>query len=722
MTGRHVSEPKGFQRATAEAALATLTNKVGPRRFLVADEVGLGKTIVARTVISEMIKRRRRPLVVFYVTSNLNIAHQNRGKLLEFLETEEEQDRASAASDRLTLAANPQNRPEHEKLHLYTLTPDTSVPMYRRRGGFGRLEERALIFRLLSGRFPSLNTNAFYAKCKGNQAGEASWSWALQRHEYIEGVRELQNRFIDALTKDQHVKFAEVNADTIARAAESERASRLMGAFRTALAMAVLQKIKPDLVIFDEFQKFREILIDPPRVLPDPVAEALRGGSRSGDHAVLLLSATPYRLYSSRQDEAAGLSHHEDFFQLVRFLFSPDTKEPLQIERAFREFGIQMLARETPDFGALAKLRNEIEQRLAPVLSRTERPGTTASTSGQNFVHPHSEIAWEDLRVFKHWVARLQDGKKRGRGSLDLKTFAVPYWLSIPLPIQMMGSGYVAWRDAEKVRRRREEPIFRSVQRDRLEAPKRWPHPQLRELHKMIPSARLALPWVAPSLPWWDLLGPWAEAGSKGGKLLIFTRFKAVPPALASLLSFTLEAAFAQRLRRNYRRAGEAQPLQFKEDRPTLPALFFPSPTLIACTDPRRDKPANLAEVRASMRRQIGELLQKLSVKVRRSGGKRAIWKLLPAIERSRERAMPESPLPSWQELRGHLRDTSASEVMKEILAQWNDVPMRGWTRSHRAKSRPWLSSPFRVRAWCWDVRFTALILPALTMSTTALY
>jgi superfamily II DNA or RNA helicase len=102
MTGRRVSEAKGFQRATAEAALATLANKDGPRRFLVADEVGLGKTIVARTIISEMIKRRRRPLVVFYVTSNLNIAHQNRGKLLEFLETEEEQDRASAASDRLT--------------------------------------------------------------------------------------------------------------------------------------------------------------------------------------------------------------------------------------------------------------------------------------------------------------------------------------------------------------------------------------------------------------------------------------------------------------------------------------------------------------------------------------------------------------------------------------------------------------------------------------------
>src|SRR5205823_1226357 len=166
----------------------------GPRRFLVADEVGLGKTVVARTIIQELIKRRRRPLVAFYVSSNLNIAHQNRGKLLELLPTEEEQEAASAAADRLTLAANPKYRPGHDKLHLYTLTPGTSVPMYRRRGGFGRLEERALIFRLLKGRFPTLDTDWFSKKCKGNQAHDSSWNNALSLHEDLKGVRDLQDR------------------------------------------------------------------------------------------------------------------------------------------------------------------------------------------------------------------------------------------------------------------------------------------------------------------------------------------------------------------------------------------------------------------------------------------------------------------------------------------------------------------------------------------------
>jgi hypothetical protein len=678
MTSRRISEAKGFQIATAQAALQTLASEDGPRRFLVADEVGLGKTVVARTIIQDLLKRRRRPLVVFYVCSNLNIAHQNRAKLLELLPTEEEQDAASAAADRLTLAANPNKRPNHEKLHLYTLTPDTSVPMYRRRGGLGRLEERALILRLLKGRFPTLDTAWFSAKCRGSQAKETSWNAALRQHEHIDGIRELQDQFLAALGEDKHLGLASVDANSILQAADQKRPSHFMGSLRTALAMAVLRDVRPDIVIFDEFQKFREMLIDAPKVSPDSITMALRGGRANG-HGVLLLSATPYRLYSSRQEEAAGTSHHQDFFELICFLFGPESKQPKEIERAFLDFGAMMLAKETPNLKMLSDVRNEIQRRLRTVMSRTERPNSTGPSLEAN--HPLSEIRQQDLRVFRHWVARLQEGQKTERGKVDLISFAVPYWLSVPLPIQMLGSGYIAWRRAEKGRKRRDELIFRRTQRDHLEAPLSWPHPQFRALNDIAPPSRLALPWIAPSLPWWDLQGPWAVPGANAGKLLIFTRFKAVPPALASLLSFNLEASFANRLRRNYRRAGEAQPLQFKEDRPTLPALFFPSPTLIAFTDPRRDPSADLADVRKSMRRQVGELLRdKLGIQIKKSGGRRPLWKLLPALERTREWRMPESDLPTWQELRGHWRAaaTGQAEAIGRVLAQWSEAADAG--------------------------------------------
>lgn len=678
MKTRRVSEPKGFQRATAEAALQTLTSRDGPRRFLVADEVGLGKTVVARTIVQEMMKGRRSPLVVFYIASNLNIAHQNRAKLLELLSTEREQKDAAAPADRLTLAANGEKRPKHERLHLYTLTPDTSVPLYRRRGGFGRLEERALIFRLLSGRFPSLDTAEFSRLCRGGQAREASWSWALQQHEQIDEVRELQNDFLNALAGDKQLNLQIADAESILAAARNERPSRLMGSLRTALAMAVLKKVKPDLIIFDEFQRFRELLIAPANVSTDPVTHALRGGVRRDGPALLLLSATPYRPYSSRQDEAAGLSHHQDFFQLIRFLFGSEVNRPQEIEQTFREFGTLMLSRETPDFEQLAALRDDIEKRLRPILSRTERPNETTAPSDGN--HPFSNLLPEDLRVFKHWVARLQQAEQQ-RGKVDLMSFSVPYWLSIPLPIQMMGPGYVAWRRAEKDRRRREEPILRCSQRDRLETPKVWPHPQLRVLsQKILGTPRLSLPWVAPSLPWWELQGPWSEPGASGGKLLIFTRFKAVPASLASLLSLELEAAFSHRLR-TYDRSGKVKPLQFKKDRPTLPAIFFPSPTLIAFTDPRHDKPAGLAEVRNSMRRQVHRLLRnRLGVRVKRGRKRRPLWKLLTALEYRRERTIPDSGLPSWAELHRHWRRAAGGqeEAMKDVLRKWQRVAAAG--------------------------------------------
>ena len=74
---------KDFQRATVERIDALF--RKGQKRVLVADEVGLGKTLIARGVIAKMAKLRYLegdPLFkVVYVCSNQNIARQNIRKL-----------------------------------------------------------------------------------------------------------------------------------------------------------------------------------------------------------------------------------------------------------------------------------------------------------------------------------------------------------------------------------------------------------------------------------------------------------------------------------------------------------------------------------------------------------------------------------------------------------------------------------------------------------------
>jgi superfamily II DNA or RNA helicase len=71
-----------FQQAAVTVICDRLLDRQGSRRFLLADEVGLGKTIVAGGVLEEW--QRRRPahdLVVVYLCSNAEIADQNRTKL-----------------------------------------------------------------------------------------------------------------------------------------------------------------------------------------------------------------------------------------------------------------------------------------------------------------------------------------------------------------------------------------------------------------------------------------------------------------------------------------------------------------------------------------------------------------------------------------------------------------------------------------------------------------
>jgi len=76
---------KDFQRRTARYADRRLWAKRGTGRFLVADEVGLGKTLIARGAIALAAARLQRAgdrrIDVVYVSSNAAIAAQNVRKL-----------------------------------------------------------------------------------------------------------------------------------------------------------------------------------------------------------------------------------------------------------------------------------------------------------------------------------------------------------------------------------------------------------------------------------------------------------------------------------------------------------------------------------------------------------------------------------------------------------------------------------------------------------------
>ena len=76
----------GFQRNTVEHIMGRFFGPEPADRFLVADETGLGKTIVARGVIARTIEELQHRVDVdridiVYVCSNQDLAHQNLRKL-----------------------------------------------------------------------------------------------------------------------------------------------------------------------------------------------------------------------------------------------------------------------------------------------------------------------------------------------------------------------------------------------------------------------------------------------------------------------------------------------------------------------------------------------------------------------------------------------------------------------------------------------------------------
>ena len=118
------------------------------KRFLVADEVGLGKTMVARGVVAVTIERLWDVvgrIDVLYICSNQAIASQNINRLNVLGE------QAFALPTRMTLLPL-QLMDEHglgtNKVNFISLTPGTTFNL---RSSTGVAKERALLFHLLKG-------------------------------------------------------------------------------------------------------------------------------------------------------------------------------------------------------------------------------------------------------------------------------------------------------------------------------------------------------------------------------------------------------------------------------------------------------------------------------------------------------------------------------------------------------------------------------------------
>jgi hypothetical protein len=631
-----MTKATAFQIETVKVACAALRDPSGARRFLVADEAGLGKTIVAQRIIEDFKNkidgdpgRGGRKFNIIYVCSNLAIARQNRDRLLGFLR-KDEQKAATVEEDRLSMTVLPQKNGRGAKaaaqvsLRLYSVTPGTSMlnSSVRRRNTGGTTKERALCFVLLR--------KALGGEVDGIRDGLAL---RVEKSNFMADVRIMEREngpfsktivenFKQALRRSLGLDEKQMLAPAIKRFLPDD-AKHLVQHMRLALANVAIANIDPDLVIFDEFQRFEDLIRPEPDEVDqegddDPededagfreeagrLLQSLRGG---GQHrALLLLSATPWIPYRSRAEENPKARNANDgFLEVVKFLYGSSRRSEIDTIKMKLLERRQLLTAGCSDWPEVDRNHDELLSLLTPVMARTERRRElSADALKKDASILKASLQLEDLAQFKSFHECVMKGNKQDAPNSRAVKLAhdlemlVPLWNSVPVPMQSLGPRYLVWDRARKL------ASAAGIDPNRVNqmAPGKFPHPRLRALIDHLQPERLALPWIAPSHEWWPLANGWERkypnfattpngAVPVDGKLLIFARFRAVVPVVAGLVSYHVETAARGRARVRSREGAykrEGLSAFIRPEATTSFELFHPCPFLIKA-DPIADR------------------------------------------------------------------------------------------------------------------------------------
>ena len=313
---------KNFQRRTVDYVMRRFYEESdATMRFLVADEVGLGKTMVARGVIARAIERlwdSVERIDVLYICSNQAIAAQNINRL-NVLGKE-----AFSLPTRMTLLPL-QLAGGHglgrNKVNFISLTPGTTFNL---RSSTGVKEERALLYHLLKHEVGP--ARGLYNMLQVG-AGADSWRWTVEQTPFGDVDRKLITEFEKACTKDDLLDVLGELCRLFHRCRNSyphEMAAprnQTIARLRSRLAHVCVDALEPDLIILDEFQRFTELLHGE-HAAALLARELFDYTDREGNAArTLLLSATPYRMLTLSGDTEDDGNHHREFLETLRFLY-----------------------------------------------------------------------------------------------------------------------------------------------------------------------------------------------------------------------------------------------------------------------------------------------------------------------------------------------------------------------------------------------------------------
>jgi hypothetical protein len=557
---------KPFQIATTDAAFEGLWCDGTKSRFLVADEVGLGKTLVAKGIIARTIEKVRalgdERVDVVYICSNHAIARQNLRKLAGVVGRGKEDAETLTHADRLTMLVAAEGLAK-KGVNIVGLTPGTSFTFGHRSGKF---EERALLYAVLRQIWPGgrdlldspRGARLFYygigeddleharRRLKEESAKHAKQITSHARQVVKELVDQRNQTLRNEQKPDLYRRIGQLAPEYRRRVAPADRVMEerlgLLGDLRQILAEAGVNLLQPDLVIMDEFQRFAELLDPDSDGKPAQLLRTLLGATHRANRAstkVLLLSATPYRWF----DPSGKDLHHTDFYTTLCFLHGGDKCRAQPAVAALKEL---RQAVEIMDAACAERAARTASVELRKVMCRTERLSSTADRNGmlkQELVP--AGLTEADVRAFVA-AQKLSDLLKAPS--------VVELWKTSPW-VPNLGDGYTI---TDKLESRCEGQLFDWADESLLDIQRiaafeeiDIPNPRLRWLKaNTVDRGWQRLLWVPASAPYYSVDNDFARLAADGmTKHLVFSSWRIAPKAIALGVTYAAEEEVRSALR-----------------------------------------------------------------------------------------------------------------------------------------------------------------------------
>jgi hypothetical protein len=595
---------KDFQRETVNRVDFLFSNE--QNRVLVADEVGLGKTMVARGVIAKLAQKqiKKQSFKVVYICSNQSIAKQNI-RTIDILNSDPYIGDARLSMQHLNIMRMEcQDDLEKKFIQLIPLTPGTSFDV----DGGGDVRERALIYVLLG------RCKGIYRKDKKNllgkllslTCGHKSWKESVEkkRSELNMVIRMCKKKQSDgscdyklnypknillSLSKETMPDGRKIfdSIDSCRKKIKKNKCGwtpdcgkcqkkgkdcerrEIVSVLRKFFARVGAEMLNPDLVIMDEFQRFSKLIqIDNQSDEAVLAREFIRENDASGSTKtqVLLLSATPYKLFSTIEElyESKDDDSCKEFLAVVNFLFEkknlPFDKQWEVYSKRLKAFSDKNKAQKKItdlDIKELLEGARNLENVLYGGICRTERISVMDDNEFYKVKgvedNQHLDVSREDIESYVQAHNLISEcGIPRN--------IPPDYIKSCPYIMSFM-ENYVLKKNIVKAF---SEKMVSDIQV--ANKPLLWlERPQIQKYGELPESnARLKrlkkivfennsekLLWCPPTKPYYSLEGAYLDSDGFS-KTLVFSAWEMVPRMLSCLVSYEEE----RRIRLNKKQKG----------------------------------------------------------------------------------------------------------------------------------------------------------------------